>query len=101
MNRVSAHRLLLCCILGGLAIAAVPWAVRFARASYVIDVFPGGDIQAALEAVARRPGKGTIRVHPGTYRPAAPGQAFIVFNARHDGVTLEAVGDVILTARNP
>ena len=29
------------------------------------------------------------------------GQALIWFNARHDGITLEAVGDVVLTAANP
>ena len=43
----------------------------------------------------------TVYVHAGTYRPAARGQALIWFNARHDGITLEAVGDVILTAANP
>jgi hypothetical protein len=103
MNRVGSRRLFLCCLLGGLAVAIVGvlWASGFFTGSYIIDVFPGGDIQAALEAVTRRPGKGTVRVHPGTYRPAAPGQAFIVFNARHDGITLEAVGDVVLTAGNP
>jgi hypothetical protein len=42
-----------------------------------------------------------VYVHAGTYRPSAPGQALIWFNARHDGVTLEAVGDVTLTAANP
>jgi len=30
-----------------------------------------------LEAVDRRPGKGIIRVHAGTYRPEKPGQAFV------------------------
>jgi hypothetical protein len=40
-------------------------------------------------------------VHAGTYRPAAKAQALIWFNARHDGITLEAVGDVTLTAANP
>jgi hypothetical protein len=103
MNRVRLLRLFLCCVLGGLAIAigAILWASGSSRASYVIDIFPGGDIQAALEAVARRPGKGTVRVHAGTYRPAAAGQAFLFLNARHDGVTLEAVGDVVLSAGNP
>ena len=32
---------------------------------------------------------------------ATRGQALIWFNARHDGITLEAVGEVILTAGNP
>ena len=64
-------------------------------------VHPAGRIQDALEAAARDPVRKTVFVHAGTYRPAAKGQSLIWFNARHDGVTLEAVGDVILTAANP
>jgi Right handed beta helix region len=60
-----------------------------------------GQIQNALEAAARDPVNKTIYVHAGTYRPAARGQALIWLNARHDGITLEAIGDVILTAGNP
>jgi hypothetical protein len=65
-----------------------------------LHVYPGGSIQDALEAAARDSRRKTVFVHAGTYRPAAPGQALIWFNARHDGITLEAVGDVILTAAN-
>jgi hypothetical protein len=68
-------------------------------ASY--HVHPGGQIQDALEAAARDPVNKTVYVHAGTYRPPAKGQALIWFNARHDGITLEAIGDVILTAANP
>ena len=64
-------------------------------------VYPGGSIQDALEAAARDPDKKTVVVHAGTYRPAAPGQALIWFNSRHDGVTMEAAGEVVLTAANP
>src|SRR5688572_28411436 len=64
-------------------------------------VYPNGRIQEALEAAAKDPSKKTVYVHAGTYRPAARGQALIWFNARHDGITLEAVGDVTLTAANP
>ena len=64
-------------------------------------VHPGGSIQDALEAAARDAGRKTVFVHAGVYRPAAPGQALVWFNARHDGITLEAVGDVTLTAANP
>lgn len=64
-------------------------------------VQPGGRIQDALEAAAADPVNKTVYVHAGTYRPRATGQALIWFNARHDGITLEAVGDVILTAANP
>jgi parallel beta helix pectate lyase-like protein len=97
------HRRCVFLTLGALAvaIAVAVWAKRFFAPRFVIDVYPGSDIQKTLEAVAGRPAKGTVRVHAGTYRPDSPGQAFIYFNARHDGVTLEAVGDVVLTAANP
>ena len=64
-------------------------------------VYPGGSIQEALEAAARDRERKAVYVHAGTYRPSAPGQAMIWFNARHDGLTVEAVGDVTLTAANP
>ena len=64
-------------------------------------VSPNGSIQDALEAAARDPVNKTVLVHAGTYRPSAKGQALIWFNARHDGITLEAVGEVVLTAANP
>jgi len=64
-------------------------------------VYPKNQIQDALEAAARDPVNKTVFVHAGTYRPSARGQALIWFNARHDGITLEAVGDVTLTAANP
>jgi hypothetical protein len=64
-------------------------------------VHPGGSIQAALDAAAADRARKSVFVHAGTYRPTAPGQALIWFNARHDGITLQAVGDVVLTAANP
>jgi Right handed beta helix region len=64
-------------------------------------VHPGGSIQHALDAAARDAARKAVFVHAGTYRPSAPGQALVWFNARHDGLTVEAVGDVILTAANP
>jgi hypothetical protein len=42
-----------------------------------------------------------VFVPAGTYRPSSKGQALIWFNARHDRITLEAIGDVTLTAANP
>jgi hypothetical protein len=99
-----------------LLLAASVWPVRgFARqgtsaAGQTVNfdvktdgyhVRPGGRIQDALEAAARDAVNKTVYVHAGTYRPAARGQALIWFNARHDGITLEAVGDVILDAGNP
>jgi hypothetical protein len=77
---------------GGVALDAAAGAYR---------VTPGGQIQDALEAAARDPVNKHVYVHAGTYRPASPGQALIWFNARHDGITLEAVGEVVLTAANP
>jgi hypothetical protein len=65
------------------------------------QVHPGGNIQDALEAAAKDPSNKRVIVHAGTYRPKAKGQALIWFNARHDGITLEAEGDVTLTAANP
>ncbi|MBW3599208.1 MAG: right-handed parallel beta-helix repeat-containing protein [Planctomycetes bacterium] len=64
-------------------------------------VYPGEDIQQALEAAARDPQHKTVIVHEGVYRPAQPGQALIFFNSRHDGISLIADGDVTLTAANP
>ncbi len=64
-------------------------------------VHPGDRIQDALDAAARDEVRKTVFVHAGTYRPDARGQALVWFNARHDGITLEAVGDVELTAANP
>jgi hypothetical protein len=103
MSDTFTHRRFRYCLPGGLLIAVVLGLGTFALPGprAVLDVFPGGDIQAALEELAARPHKGTVRVHAGTYRPAAPGQAFLFFNARHDGITLEAVGEVVLTAANP
>lgn len=78
---------------------AAPIAVDAKTRAY--HVYPKNQIQDALEAAAKDPVNKTVYVHAGTYRPPARGQALIWFNARHDGVTLEAVGDVTLTAANP
>ena len=64
-------------------------------------VHPGGRIQDALEAAAQDPARKTVFVHAGMYRPDARGQALLWFNSRHDGIRLEAVGEVTLTAANP
>jgi hypothetical protein len=85
----------------GAAVQHPDRGVRLDASSSSYRVFPGGRIQDALEAAAKDPVNKTVFVHAGTYRPAAPGQALIWFNARHDGITLEAVGEVTLTAANP
>jgi hypothetical protein len=81
--------------------AAADRAVIFDAKTAGYHVHPTGQIQDALDAAARDPVNKTVYVHAGTYRPPAKRQALIWFNARHDGITLEAVGDVILTAGNP
>lgn len=79
--------------------SAVPVTLDAKTQAY--HVYPKNQIQDALEAAARDPANKTVYVHAGIYRPPARGQALIWFNARHDGITLEAVGDVTLTAANP
>lgn len=81
--------------------AAIGSGVSFDAKTAGYHVYPKGQIQDALEAAARDPVNKTVYVHAGTYRPPARGQALIWLNRRHDGITLEAVGDVILTAGNP
>jgi len=76
-------------------------AVTFDAEARAYRVHPGGSIQAALDAAASDSANKIVYVHAGTYRPAAHGQALVWFNERHDGITLEAVGEVVLTAANP
>ncbi len=64
-------------------------------------VHPGDNIQDALQQAAANPTNKTVKVHPGEYRPNSSRQAMIWFNKSHDGVRLEAIGRVILTAANP
>jgi len=66
-----------------------------------VHLYPGQEIQEALERVASEGLARKVVVHAGTYRPRRPGQALIRFNERHDGIVLEAVGEVVLTAANP
>lgn len=70
-------------------------------AAGVYHVRPGEDIQAALDAAAADPAHKRVQVHAGTYRPQHPGQALVRFNRKHDGIVLEAVGRVVLSAANP
>ena len=64
-------------------------------------VYPGEQIQEALDLAARNRVVKTVKVHAGIYRPDAERQAMIWFNRRHDGIHLQAVGEVVLTAANP
>ena len=78
-----------------------PRAVAFDEETHRYQVYPGGDIQAALEAAAGDSKYKTVTVHAGTYRPDSARQALIWFNQRHDGIVLQAEGEVVLTAANP
>jgi len=64
-------------------------------------VYPGDNIQDALQQAAANPTNKVVKVHAGEYRPAGKRQALIWFNRAHDGIHLEAVGPVTLTAANP
>jgi hypothetical protein len=63
-------------------------------------VFPGENIQDAIEWAAKNPTNKTVKVQSGEYRPRAKRQALIWFNREHDGVRVEAAGPVTLTAAN-
>jgi hypothetical protein len=94
-RRIFLHLLAAGCVLPARASA------RQDRAGDGFHVYPKDSIQDALDAAAKDRAKKTVYVHAGTYRPSGKGQALIWFNARHDGITLQAVGDVTLTAANP
>lgn len=64
-------------------------------------VYPGEDIQSALDRASVDPSRKRVIVHAGTYRPTRHRQALIAFNRQHDGIILESEGDVTLTAANP
>jgi hypothetical protein len=64
-------------------------------------VFPGENIQDAIEAAAKVKTNKVVKVHEGEYRPKAKRPAMIWLNQSHDGVVVEAVGKVVLTAANP
>ena len=100
-RRAFVPLLLAVCLGAGRDAALQSKPVSFDAKSGSYHVYPGGRIQEALDAAAADPVHKTVYVHAGTYRPSASGQALIWFNARHDGITLEAAGDVILTAANP
>ncbi len=88
-------------ILAGLMLRAgdAGAAVKLSADGY--HVFPGDDIQTAIQAAGGNPTNKVVKVHAGEYRPSARRQALIWFNQAHDGVRVEAVGSVTLTAANP
>ncbi len=64
------------------------------------QVFPGDNIQDALQQAAENKTNKIVKVHAGEYRPNSKRQALIWFNKTHDGIRLEAEGLVTLSAAN-
>ena len=86
------------CSRNGDSAGAKPWIPEEDGAYHVRE---GEDIQAAIEAAAKDERHKVVKVHEGTYFPRQAGQAFLWLNRKHDGIRLEAVGKVTLTAANP
>jgi hypothetical protein len=95
MKRINAQ----VTICFGLLIARAAGAITFSNDCY--HVFPGDNIQDALQQAATNKANKVVRVHAGEYRPSSKRQALIWFNKAHDGIRLEAQGPVTLTAANP
>src|SRR5882724_12882614 len=95
MKRSSAQVLLWF----GLAAVRVDGAISLSNDGY--HVFPGDNIQDALQQAAENKTNKLVKVHAGEYRPNSKRQSLIWFNRLHDGIRLEAVGPVTLTAANP
>src|SRR5881628_3817767 len=83
----------------GLSVLRVSAAIALLEDGY--HVFPGDNIQDALQQAAENKTNRVVKVHAGEYRPNSRRQALIWFNKTHDGVRLEAEGPVTLTAANP
>lgn len=73
-------------------------AITLAEDGY--HVFPGDNIQDALQLAAENRTNKVVKVHAGEYRPNTKRQALIWLNKSHDGIRLEAQGSVTLTAAN-
>ncbi|HLH55049.1 MAG TPA: right-handed parallel beta-helix repeat-containing protein [Verrucomicrobiae bacterium] len=86
-------------------VVAICFCAAQARCAIVLKpdgyhVYPGDNIQDALELAAKNATNKVVKVHAGQYRPSGKRQALVWFNRAHDGIRLEAVGDVTLTAAN-
>src|SRR5256885_1848981 len=82
----------------GASVLPVGAAISLSKDGY--HVFPGDQIQDALQLAARDKTNKIVKVHAGEYHPSSKRQALIWFNKTHDGIRLEAVGPVTLTAAN-
>ena len=82
----------------GLSVLQLGAAITASEDGY--HVYPGDNIQDALQQAATNKTTKVVKVHAGEYRPNSKRQALIWFNKSHDGIRLEAVGPVTLTAAN-
>jgi hypothetical protein len=82
----------------GLSVVPLCAAISLSEDGY--HVFPGDNIQDALQQAASNKTHKVVKVHAGEYRPNTKRQALIWFNKTHDGIRLEAEGLVTLTAAN-
>lgn len=95
MNRFAAP------VLAGFCLLVVRPAIAIKLSEDGYHVFPGDNLQDALQQAASNGTNKVVKVHAGEYRPNGKRQALIWFNRLHDGIRLEAVGPVTLTAANP
>lgn len=77
--------------------SVTPKSVR--SVTRAVHVYPGQSIQDALDEAAAK-SIAQVVVHAGVYAPPEPRQALVWFNERHNGIHLQANGDVTLTAGN-
>jgi len=87
-------------VMFGLALLFFVVSVRGELRSDGYHVLPGEEIQKYLDAAAINTLQKHVIVHAGTYAPSGKRQALIWLNQRHDGIRLEADGNVTLTAQN-
>jgi hypothetical protein len=95
MRRLGARLLLF------VSVSIGPPGFAITLSNDVYHVFPGDNIQEAIQLAAENNTAKIVRVHAGEYRPDSKRQAMIWFNKSHDGIRLEAEGLVTLTAANP
>lgn len=82
----------------GLSVLQLDAAITLSDDGY--HVYPGDNIQDALQQAATNKTTKVVKVHAGEYRPSSKRQALVWFNKSHDGIRLEAIGKVTLTAAN-
>jgi hypothetical protein len=83
-----------------LCLPAIPLSAAISLREDGYHVFPGDEIQDAVQLASANKTNKVVNVHAGEYRPNSKRQALIWFNRAHDGVRLEAMGAVTLTAAN-